>query len=424
MEQGQEQGEEQGKEEGRRVGGGGGLKLYRSNEQSLQMYDADGKVYSDDEVMEAYLRYVTMMEDIDSVYADKDGHHQPSLADAVTSLVHSHPEYQSKSVRDLLLMNYLYSQLESLQNASMEWMNAKDYGHGVQYEGGDHVVVNGYHNVALALSQGLDIRLSTPVTAIEYSSPTVRITAGGDTLTCDAVVLSLPIGVVKAATVAYSPPLPAWKVNAWAGIGSGLYNKVILTFRNVFWPKHVDYFGCIFDPAAPPTPSSSSSLPPLLPRLNCWFVNHYPISSSPTLICAVSASYARHLEPLSDSAIVESIMQRVRFMWKGQGVEEPVDAQVTRWGADEWSRGSYSYLAKGGVLGCLEDAGRVVKGEDGQGRLFWCGEHTSVDRFGYADGAYVSGLREADKVLKQYESAVKKAAASCGGREKPIQSRL
>ena len=27
-------------------------------------------------------------------------------------------------------------------------------------------------------------------------------------------------------------------------------------------------------------------------------------------------------------------------------------------------------------------------GRDVAGRLYWCGEHTSVERFGYADGAF------------------------------------
>ena len=38
-------------------------------------------------------------------------------------------------------------------------------------------------------------------------------------------------------------------------------------------------------------------------------------------------------------------------------------------------------------------------GEPVHGRLLLAGEHTQSARYGYADGAYVSGLRAAEAVL-------------------------
>ena len=396
-----------------------GLKLYKSDEQSVQLYGLDGAVIPDDDVMDAYLRFVTLTNEVDAAYSSEDGHRTPSLQTAIEQLMQQRAEYAYKGQRDRLTMNCLFSQLESLQNASMIDLNAKDYGYGTQYEGGDNIVVNGYHNIVLALSQSLDIRLSSPVTRIDYSSPTVRVTtASKEEMECDAVVVSLPIGVLKAGTVVYQPPLPEWKVRAWEGIGMGLYDKVILRFPSVFWPKHVDYFACIFDPAEPPAPSDSAHVP----RLNCWFVNYFPVAAQPVLIAMVSAQYAAQLEAMSDAEVRESVMRRVRFMFR-DGAQEPLDVQVTRWGRDEWSRGSYSFLQTGGVLGCMEEAGKQVGGGDGAGRLFWCGEHTSVERFGYADGAYVSGLREADKIVKQYEQLVC-TATEHGKQPQPQQQRL
>ena len=395
--------------------GGRSVKVYKSNEQSLMLWDEQGKVVEDDVVMEVYMKFVTMMEDIDERYKSLNPATQPTtLATAVNTLVTAADSpYRYTSTREKVVMNYMYSQVESLQNATMDEMNAKDYGYGTVYEGGDNIVVGGFHNIALALSAGLDIRLSTPVTAIDYtaastSKPPVRVTtASGEVVEADAVVVSLPIGCVRAGTIRYTPSLPQWKEDAWRGIGSGLYNKVVLHFDDVFWPKHVDYFACCFDPSAIATTIPATAGSAHLPRTNCWFVNYFPVNQSPILIAAISGQFARQLETLSDSACRDAILLRLAWMFPTAAVtaERVRDVQVTRWGADEWSRGSYSYLNVQGTMDSMREAGRDV-----DGRLYWCGEHTSVERFGYADGAYASGLREADKLVEKWKDEVEAAA--------------
>lgn len=411
--------------------GGRSVKVYRSNEQSLMLWDEQGRVVEDDVVMETYMKFVTLMEEVDERYKSLDPATTPTtLAHAVNTVV-TQPDspYRYSTVREKVVMNYMYSQVESLQNATMDEMNARDYGYGTVYEGGDNIVVGGFHNIALALSAGLDIRLSTPVTAIDYtgsdtSSPAVRVTTStGEVMTADAVVVSLPIGCVKAATIHYTPPIPQWKEEAWSGIGSGLYNKVILHFDEVFWPKHIDYFACCFDPATITTALTTTAHSAHLPRTNCWFVNYYPVTHSPILIAAVSGDFARQLEQLTDTGCRDAILTRLRYMFPSAQltVDRVRDVQVTRWGSDEWCRGSYSYLNVSGRLECMSEAGREV-----DGRLYWCGEHTSVERFGYADGAYASGVREADKLVAKWKDEVDRAASVSGGSESsgPITSKL
>jgi len=67
--------------------------------------------------------------------------------------------------------------------------------------------------------------------------------------------------------------------------------------------------------------------------------------------------------------------------------------------ADSFALGSYSY-AKLGVKGnktTTEDYDRLAEPE---GRVFFAGEHTSSDYRACVHGAYLSGLREAAKVLE------------------------
>ena len=84
----------------------------------------------------------------------------------------------------------------------------------------------------------------------------------------DAVVMSVPLGVLKASVISFHPPLPEWKTQAIHNLGFGLLNKVgvvsliaclpylpprlsralwlvqvVLCFEQRFWDSHVHLFG-------------------------------------------------------------------------------------------------------------------------------------------------------------------------------------
>jgi hypothetical protein len=45
----------------------------------------------------------------------------------------------------------------------------------------------------------------------------------------DAVLLTVPLGVLKSNTLTFNPPLPSWKTDTIARLGFGVLNKVIVT---------------------------------------------------------------------------------------------------------------------------------------------------------------------------------------------------
>jgi len=127
--------------------------------------------------------------------------------------------------------------------------------------------------VVKGLAAGLDIRFDSPVASIHYGDavtqlafgvttagdapdakpidaaaqppPRVRVTtAAGDVIDASLVVVTVPLGVLKAGAVAFEPPLPPWKSAAVERLGFGDLNKVILQFESAFWDESLDYFGC------------------------------------------------------------------------------------------------------------------------------------------------------------------------------------
>merc|ERR1711957_208730 len=92
-------------------------------------------------------------------------------------------------------------------------------------------------------------------------------------------------------------------------------------------------------------------------------------------------------------------------------VQEPSATLVSRWGQDEFSLGSYSFIAAGGrdlpalatpLSGEDDDLPETTIAANGQGRLLFAGEATSETRYGYMDGALETGKREAQRLIRMY----------------------
>ena len=94
---------------------------------------------------------------------------------------------------------------------------------------------------------------------------------------------------------------------------------------------------------------------------------------------------------------------------------QPKETVVTRWKSDEWSRGSYSYVAAGSSgndydLMASPVAPPPVAGMTNPGtpqppnppRVFFAGEHTIRNYPATVHGALLSGLREAGRIADQF----------------------
>ena len=101
--------------------------------------------------------------------------------------------------------------------------------------GGDAFVGNGYDRLPKHLSQGLRVRTGRPVRSVDWRNRRIRVGTDRGTLEADAVVLALPLSVVRAGVVNFLPGLPARVSNAIGLMGSGCMEKVVLRFDRKFW---------------------------------------------------------------------------------------------------------------------------------------------------------------------------------------------
>jgi len=238
-----------------------------------------------------------------------------------------------------------------------------------EFGGGDFILPGGYQQLTQHLAKGLTIKLSTEVTKITHSGSAVRIETSQGGFDADRVIVTIPLGVLKAGTIAFDPPLPDEKQAAIAKLGFGLLDKVVLKFDQPFWPD-ADVIGL----AGSDQPVS-------------MLINGETFADAPLLVGLRGGRDARAREALNDQDAVAQVVAALK-------APNPTGSLVTRWAEDPFARGSYSFVAVGSSPDDMEVLGEPV-GE----RLLFAGEATNPEYFATVHGAYLSGVREAERIL-------------------------
>lgn len=241
----------------------------------------------------------------------------------------------------------------------------------------DHLLAGGYGALTAALAGGLDIRLSQPVTAIEHDAAGVRVIAD-TTFVADRVIVTIPVGVLQADSLRFTPPLPASKRAALARLEMGSLEKLVLRFATQFWGSGAD--------SAWYYVSAERGEFPLILDLT-------RDAGAPTLVLLHGGQRARDaLDRRSDAQLVADGL-RVLAEVLGATPPPPLASHVTRWREDPYSRGSYCFPALGQQLEDFETLAAPV-----DERVLFAGEGTDAAYFGTVHGALRSGVREATRL--------------------------
>ena len=172
---------------------------------------------------------------------------------------------------------------------------------GLELDGGDVIFPNGYVSVLEALIDGFDVDLETVVDRVETGDEGVTIGAGEASFDADAALVTVPLGVLKAGSIAFSPPLRQERLDAIERLGMGLLNKVYLRFDETFWDRDADVLGYIG---------------PKRGYFTVW-INIARYTGEPILLGFNAANVAEELEALTDEQIVAEAMAALRNMYPG-----------------------------------------------------------------------------------------------------------
>ena len=283
-----------------------------------------------------------------------------------------YPTYANNRLWKFFLSSFLTFDTGDLNNLS-----SLLYDGGLVFGGDEKISTNGYDTIPNYLATGLTIALNQQVSKIDYTNNLVAVTHNGTISQADYVLVTVPLGVLKANTIQFVPSMSITKQTAIEKVGMSCVNKFILTWDTAFWEdeQYISY------------------TPEIRDKFN-YFLNvkkFHPTVNA--LMTFAYADYARQTESMTDTQVINEIMVHLRDMY-GNTIPNPTNMLRTKWQANQNSFGSYSYPAVETQMQHFNDLA-----EDINDKVFFAGEHTHIDYFSTAHGAYLSGIREADKLI-------------------------
>lgn len=296
-----------------------------------------------------------------------------SLAEAVRAVL---DDWELEETEEHALYHALATTVEHEFASSLETLSATEWDSTEAFDGEDVIFPNGYDWLTKSLAEGLTIVLNTPVVGIETNDSGVRVLTDSSPLEADYAVITVPLGVLKAGKIAFSPPLPPEKRTAIERLTMGVLNKAYLQFDTVFWDEDSDLIGFMDD------------------TTGRWgeFLNLYKLLGVPVLLGFNASPYGETIESWSDEDIIADALE---VLAKTYGtVPQPIGTVITRWKQDKWSYGSYSSLGVGATSADYEALAQSI-GDT----LYFAGEATNSTYAGTVHGALLSGWRVADELL-------------------------
>ena len=345
-----------------------GIELYETDYDSTILFGPNGEWVDDDTYAEIALMYQDFQKYRWEFAETVDQDTSIKAAEDSFVKVRNLSEEQQNYLRF-----YINTELEHAESADASdlslWTDI-----GKEIFGLEVLFPKGYIQILETLVDGLDIKLEHIVSKVEYDDQSVIVTTNQGTFDAKYVISTLPIGVLKAGDVEFSPPLPAAKQQAIDRIGMGVLNKLYLLFDDMFWDDvtlivHVSPDGG--------------------PMWEFYNLNDF---GKPILLGFTTGDHARQLEQLSDDEIVNDAMNILEKMY-GDETLQPIDYVRTKWASDPFAKGAYSYSHVG-----VTEADYTALAAPVMGRVFFAGEATYIDYTATVNGAYLSGLREAERI--------------------------
>jgi monoamine oxidase len=235
----------------------------------------------------------------------------------------------------------------------------------------------GFGAILERLARGIPVQLSTPVTRIDYSGRLATLETAQGTLRAQAVIVTVSVGVLAAGSLEFRPHLPVRHLEAVASLRLGSYDHIALDLPGN--PLGLRSDDLIYEKA-------------VSDRTAALLAN---VSGTSLCLVDVGGSFGRGLAAQGAAAMVDFAVGWLADLF-GSGVKAAVKrSYATQWNKDPGVLGAFSSAAPGN-----QPARRVLM-ESINDRLWFAGEAVDEAWWGTVGGAWESGIRAADAVIKR-----------------------
>lgn len=235
----------------------------------------------------------------------------------------------------------------------------------------------GYGALLAKLAQGLPVQLSSPVTNIDWSRNTVAVQTANGVLSARAVIVTASTAVLTGGALKFKPGLPKRNLDALAKLSLGSLDHIALELDGN--PLGLRPDDLVFEK------TSGNRAAALLAN----------VSGSSLCVVDVGGRFGKGLAAQGEAAMVAFATDWLADLY-GADVKKAVKrSHATRWSKEPYVLGASSVALPGG------EPGRKLLMEPLSNRLWFAGEAVHETLWGTVNGAWESGERAADAVIKR-----------------------
>ncbi|XP_056391849.1 peroxisomal N(1)-acetyl-spermine/spermidine oxidase-like [Hyla sarda] len=247
----------------------------------------------------------------------------------------------------------------------------------------------------------------------ESKHPVNVVCADGEQFPADHAIVTVSLGCLKErASTLFDPPLPNGKTEAIQRLGFGTVAKIFLEFSEPFWPDDCAGIQLVWE-QGPESPKGYSDGCKKQSWRSEWFkkiggFDCVPMHKS-TLCGWITGLAAEHMETLPESEVGEVCVSLLK-KFTGWPVTELRGVLRSRWHSNPYIRGSYTNVPLGvdavkEQMALAEPLPSTYQRKIQQPlQVLFAGEATHPNFYTTTHGAYMSGIREAERLIKLYEN--------------------
>jgi monoamine oxidase len=242
--------------------------------------------------------------------------------------------------------------------------------------GQNRLVPGGYGTLAAKAAEPLDVRFNVRATEVNWSGQLVTVTTDKGVIRARKAIVTVPVGVLKAGRIKFTPGLPGEHIRALDGLRMGALSKIALRFEK-------ERFGFI-----PHQFLAEIGEPSRAMTFEAW-----PFDSD-LIVTTFGGSYARSLAKEGEAAAVDHVLERFVKIAGGDARKAFTGGKLAGWSEDPYALGSYAVVLPGRLRARYSLAKPVAD------KLWFAGEATAGVYAMTAGGAYIAG-RDAAKAIVQ-----------------------
>lgn len=311
---------------------------------------------------------------------------QISALDAIKDIIFSLP-YSGHTFSESYLKKLLLSFFERIANdpfaTNLDQLSSKYQNYEGYFNGNEVVFPKGYYQIIESISKNIDIKLNVDIKKITYENDYIEvIDCNNKTYFGSQVIVAVPLGILKKNHIEFHPPLSSDYIHSIQEIGFGSFNKVFFELEQ-------------------PLPFRLNSSVENISDFywndsNCFnILDLSKIYQKPSYLILFGGDQSNFIDHSTDKEVSDFVFSSLEKQFDII-LNKPKKIIVTRWGADPYSYGSFSFPSLNHTDDLIKTLQKPIRK-----LIFFAGEHCSLKYAGTVHGAYLSGCETAEKILQE-----------------------